>query len=127
MSLEKLFPISQLASMFDISSRTIRYYEEIGMLTSVERDSSSQQRCYTNKERIRLKLILRGKKLGFSLQEIKEMIDLYESNPEGEEEKRRISELADQKIQEIEEQIMQLQILKDEILSHKEKYLSKKE
>jgi DNA-binding transcriptional MerR regulator len=127
MTTEKLFSISELAAMFDISSRTIRYYEEIGMLTSGMRDTLSQQRSYTNKERRRLKMILRGKKLGFSLQEIKEMIELYELNPEGEDEKKRIIEHADRKIQEIEEQIIQLQMLRDDILLHKEKYIYKKE
>jgi DNA-binding transcriptional MerR regulator len=126
MSEEHLFSISELATMFDISSRTIRYYEEIGMLASENRHSLTQQRSYTNTERRRLKMILRGKKLGFSLQEIKEMIVLYESNPEGEDEKKRILDFADQKLEEINEQIMQLQMLRDEILSHKEKYIYKK-
>ncbi|KAF0820802.1 MULTISPECIES: MerR family DNA-binding protein [unclassified Cytobacillus] len=122
MAQEKVFTISELASMFDISSRTIRYYEEIGMLTSENRDSLTKQRSYTNRERRRLKMILRGKKLGFSLQEIKEMIDLYESNPEGEAEKSRIIAFADSKLKEIEEQIMQLQMLREDILTYKEKY-----
>lgn len=117
------YTISELASMFDVSSRTIRYYEEIGMLTSETRESLTKQRCYSNRERRRLKMILRGKKLGFSLQEIKEMVALYESNPEGTEEKKRIIELANQKVQEIEEQILELQILKEEILSHKSRFL----
>ncbi|PAE24932.1 MerR family DNA-binding protein [Bacillus sp. 7894-2] len=122
MAEEKVFTISELAAMFDISSRTIRYYEEIGMLTSENRDSLTKQRSYTNRERRRLKMILRGKKLGFSLQEIKEMIDLYESNPEGEAEKSRIISFADSKLREIEEQIMQLQMLREDILTYKEKY-----
>ncbi|WP_449621222.1 MerR family DNA-binding protein [Robertmurraya sp. Marseille-Q9965] len=123
MSEEKFFTISELASMFDISSRTIRYYEEMGMLTSVTRESLTKQRSYTNSERRRLKLILRGKKLGFSLQEIKEMIDLYESNSEGKVERERIIEFADKKLKEIDEQILQLQILKEEILTHRERFL----
>lgn len=122
---ERLFSISELASMFDISSRTIRYYEEVGLLSSVSRESLTKQRSYTNNERRRLKLILRGKKLGFSLQEIKEMVELYESNPEGEEEKNRIIEFADRKLEELEEQILQLEMLKGEILAHKEKYTIK--
>ncbi len=125
MSEDRLFSISELASMFDISSRTIRYYEEIGMLTSKNRDSLTQQRSYTNNERRRLKMILRGKKLGFSLQEIKEMIQLYESNPEGDDERKRIIDYADRKLEEINEQISQLEILRDEILAHKEKYIQK--
>ncbi|MBN8202243.1 MerR family DNA-binding protein [Bacillus sp. NTK034] len=122
MTEEKVFTISELATMFDISSRTIRYYEEIGMLTSENRDSLTKQRSYTNRERRRLKMILRGKKLGFSLQEIKEMIGLYESNPEGEAEKSRIIAFADSKLKEIEEQIIQLQMLREDILTYKEKY-----
>ncbi|MCC3649166.1 MULTISPECIES: MerR family DNA-binding protein [Cytobacillus] len=119
---EKVFTISELAAMFDISSRTIRYYEEIGMLTSENRDSMTKQRTYTNRERRRLKMILRGKKLGFCLQEIREMIELYESNPEGEAEKSRIIAFADSKLREIEEQIMQLQMLREDILTYKAKY-----
>ena len=125
MSEERLFSISELATMFDISSRTIRYYEEVGMLTPETRDRLSKQRSYTNQERRRLKMILRGKKLGFSLQEIKEMIELYEANPEGAEEKKAIIQHADRKIQEITEQILQLQILRDEIVAHKERYIQK--
>lgn len=123
MTEENFFTISELASMFDISSRTIRYYEEMGMLTSITRESLTKQRSYSNTERRRLKLILRGKKLGFSLQEIKEMIDLYESNPEGKAEKERIIEFADKKLKEIDEQILQLQILKEEIFTHRERFL----
>ncbi|MFE8697484.1 MerR family DNA-binding protein [Cytobacillus sp. FJAT-53684] len=126
MTEDHLFSISELAAMFDISSRTIRYYEEVGLLSSENRESLTKQRTYTNRERRRLKLILRGKKLGFSLQDIKEMVDLYESNPEGEDEKRRIIEFADQKLGEIEEQIVQLQMLKADILAHKEKYMDRK-
>lgn len=116
---DKVFSISELAAMFDISSRTIRYYEELGLLTSLNRETLTKQRYYPNKERRRLKLILRGKKLGFSLQEIKEMIDLYESNPDGEEEKKRIIAFADRKLIEIDEQIFHLQLLKTEIIAHK--------
>jgi len=125
MSEERLFSISELASMFDVSSRTIRYYEEVGMLTSETRDRLTIQRSYTYQERRRLKMILRGKKLGFSLQEIKEMIELYEANPEGVEEKKRIVQHADRKIQDINEQILQLQMLRDEIIAHKERYIQK--
>ncbi|WBL15744.1 MerR family DNA-binding protein [Sutcliffiella sp. NC1] len=123
MTEQKFFSIQELASLFDISSRTIRYYEEIGMLVSKERDSATKQRQYSNQQRRRLKLILRGKKLGFSLQEIKDMVDLYEHNPKGADEKNRILAYADKKLIELEEQILELQVLKDEIEAHKQSYL----
>jgi DNA-binding transcriptional MerR regulator len=123
MSSERHYSISELASMFDISSRTIRYYEEIGLIKSESRDSNSQQRLYTHSERRRLKLILRGKKLGFSLQEIKEMVDLYESNPHGEVEREQILSYVDQKLRELDEKIAELFMLKEEILSYKERWL----
>ncbi|MFC4769202.1 MerR family DNA-binding protein [Effusibacillus consociatus] len=123
MSSERLYSISELASMFDISPRTIRYYEEAGLLASETRESPTQHRYYTNAERRRLKLILRGKRLGFSLQEIKEMVDLYELNPTGEAERRRILEYADQKLQEIEEQIAELEMLRADILANRERFL----
>jgi DNA-binding transcriptional MerR regulator len=123
MSAERLYSIGELASMFDISPRTIRYYEEVGLLVSETRASPTQQRYYTNSERRRLKLILRGKRLGFSLQEIKEMVNLYESNPTGEEERKRILAYADQKLQEIDEKIAELEMMKSEILVHREKFL----
>lgn len=120
---EKEFLISEIASMFDISSRTIRYYEELGLIQSEQRGLPNQQRVFTDSQRRRLKLILRGKRLGFSLEEIREMVDLYESNPTGEEEKRRIIEYSDRKLQEIEEKIMDLKTVKSEILAHIERLL----
>lgn len=120
---DRLYTISELSVMFDISPRTIRYYEEVGLMTSEQRDVPSRQRKYTDAERRRLKLILRGKRLGFSLQEIKEMVDLYESNPTGETERKRILEYTDQKLKEIQEQIEELETLKADILSNREKYL----
>jgi DNA-binding transcriptional MerR regulator len=124
---DRLYSISELAAMFDISPRTIRYYEEVGLLASETRASLTQQRYYTQRERRRLKLILRGKRLGFSLQEIKEMVDLYEANPTGEEERRRILAYTEQKLREIEEKIEELQTMKADILTYKERFLNQRE
>lgn len=121
---EKYYSIHEMMSLFDVSSRTIRYYEELGLIQSLERELPNQQRTFTDSQRRRLKLILRGKRLGFSLNEIKEMVDLVEKNPTGEEEKRRIIAYADQKLQEIEEKIQELQTTKEEILAHRQRYLS---
>ncbi len=115
-----------MANLFAVSPRTIRYYEEIGLLLSEERVNQNQQRWYTNDERRRLKLILRGKRLGFSLQEIKEMIRLYESNPSGQAERQKIFEYIDVKLQQLDKKIAELQLLKTDILAHKERFMNER-
>jgi DNA-binding transcriptional MerR regulator len=69
------FSISELAREFDITPRAIRFYEDQGLLTP-KRDG--QRRIYTPRDRTRLKLTLRGKRLGLTLSEIRELIDMYE-------------------------------------------------
>lgn len=72
--------ISELAQEFGITPRAIRFYEDAGLITP---QREGQRRVYANRDRIRLKLIMRGKRLGFSLTEISEIINLYD--PSGEE------------------------------------------
>ncbi|WP_071872697.1 MerR family transcriptional regulator [Atopomonas hussainii] len=67
--------ISDLAREFDVTTRAIRFYEEQGLL---EPERRGQERIYTPKDRTTLKLILRGKRIGFSLAECKELIELYD-------------------------------------------------
>ena len=69
------YTISDLASEFGITTRTIRYYEHQGLLSP---GRSGLKRVFTNKDRVRLKLALRGKRLGFSLSEIRELFELYD-------------------------------------------------
>ena len=69
------FSISDLAREFDVTPRAIRFYEDQGLLAP-RRDG--QRRIYTPRDRTRLKLTLRGKRLGLSLSEIRELIDMYE-------------------------------------------------
>jgi len=69
------FSISELAREFDITPRAIRFYEDQGLLAP-RRDG--QRRIYTPRDRTRLKLTLRGKRLGLTLSEIRELIDMYE-------------------------------------------------
>lgn len=70
------YTISELAREFDITPRAIRFYEDQGLIAP-KRDGS--RRIYSARDRTRLKLTLRGKRLGFSLMEIKELVDMYES------------------------------------------------
>jgi DNA-binding transcriptional MerR regulator len=69
------FSISELAREFDVTPRAIRFYEDQGLLTPRR---EGQRRIYTPRDRTRLKLTLRGKRLGLSLSEIRELIDMYE-------------------------------------------------
>ena len=70
-----VFSIGDLAQEFDVTPRTLRFYEDRELLRP-RRDG--QARIYSRRDRARLKLILRGKRLGFALADIKEMIDLYD-------------------------------------------------
>ena len=69
------YSISQLSKEFEVTTRTIRHYEELGLLSPARR---GQTRVYNPADRTRLKLILRGKRLGLSLDDSREIIDMYE-------------------------------------------------
>ena len=69
------YTISQLAAEFEVTTRTIRFYEDQGLI-SPKRDGSA--RVFSSRDRVRLKLALRGKRLGFSLAEIRELFELYD-------------------------------------------------
>jgi DNA-binding transcriptional MerR regulator len=70
------YTISDLAREFAVTTRTIRYYEDRGLLTPARQ---RLVRIFSSRDRVRLKLALRGKRLGFSLREIKELFQLYDS------------------------------------------------
>lgn len=74
------YSIGDLSRDFDVTPRTIRFYEDRGLLAPERR---GQNRVYSPRDRTRLKLILRGKRLGFSILEIGEILDLYDA-PDGE-------------------------------------------
>ena len=72
------FSIADLAREFDVTTRTIRFYEAEGLIAPSRR---GQHRIFSPRDRVRLRLILRGKRLGFSLGEIRDIIDLYDRAP----------------------------------------------
>jgi len=76
--MSQTFSITELAEEFDVTTRTIRYYEDEGLLKPTRQ---GQRRIYAAGDRVRLKLIMRGKRLGFSLAEIKEMVTIYDADP----------------------------------------------
>jgi DNA-binding transcriptional MerR regulator len=73
--MQRFWSIGDLAREFEISARTLRFYEDKGILAPIR---EGQKRKFTNRDRARLILALRGKRLGFSLEEIKDMLDLYD-------------------------------------------------
>ena len=75
---QEQFSISDLSQEFDVTTRAIRFYEDEGLL---EPRRKGRRRVYTVRDRVRLKLILRGKRLGFSLSEIGDIITMYDSEP----------------------------------------------
>jgi DNA-binding transcriptional MerR regulator len=75
---EPTWTIAELAAEFGVTHRTIRFYEDRGLLTPRRRGS---QRLFGARERVRLELILRGKRLGFALDEIRRIVDMYDQDP----------------------------------------------
>jgi DNA-binding transcriptional MerR regulator len=73
------YTIAELAREFDITPRAIRFYEDQGLLTPKREGAGGRTRVYSARERTRLKLTLRGKRLGLTLSEIKSLVDMYES------------------------------------------------
>ena len=73
------YTITELAREFDVTPRAIRFYEDQGLLSPSREGSSGLRRVYSGRDRTRLKLTLRGKRLGFTLSEIRDLLDVYES------------------------------------------------
>lgn len=75
----RTFTITELAQEFDVTPRAIRFYEDQGILQPRRTGASGLTRVYAARDRTRLKLLLRGKRLGLTLQQVRELIDMYES------------------------------------------------
>ncbi len=73
------YSISDLAREFDLTTRAIRFYEDLGLLQPERSGPGGRTRIYSGRDRTRLKLTLRAKRLGLSLTEAKEIIDMYDS------------------------------------------------
>ena len=73
------YTIGELAREFEVTARAIRFYEDQGLLAPQRCGAGGRQRVYSQRDRTRLKLTLRGKRLGLSLSEIRDLVDMYES------------------------------------------------
>ncbi len=118
------YTISELASDLDISTSAIRFYEDKGLI-SPER-TPGNQRIYTKKERARLKLILRGKRFGASLNEIAEMIGLADSHINEIEQIEKSLYYLEKKHAEVEAHIKEIAMFENDLMALKEKLLKRK-
>ncbi|WP_394218469.1 MerR family transcriptional regulator [Halobacillus trueperi] len=105
--------IQQVAQKFDVTQRTIRYYEELGLIRPSR--SSGGHRSFSPKDLTRLGLVFRGKKYGFQLDEIKEMIHLFDQDPSGVRQLERTLAYGRGKMQEVDDRIRELEQLKAEM------------
>ncbi len=117
------FTISQLAEEFDVSTRTIRFYEEKGLIAP--RRSKGNQRIYRRRDRARLKLILRGKRFGYSLDEISEMMGMNDIDMNEADQIRKALGYGDRKLLEIQTRVEELTLLEKDIRSVIKKLISR--
>ena len=112
------YTISDLAKEFDLTTRAIRFYEDMGLLQPKREGSGGRNRVYTARDRTRLKLTLRAKRLGLSLVEAKEIIDSYDSPRDTVPQLRKfLAVLADHR-EKLEAQMLDLKANLDEIRTH---------
>jgi DNA-binding transcriptional MerR regulator len=116
----RLFTITELAAEFDITPRAIRFYEDVGLLTPAR---DGRNRVYTQRDRTRIKLTLRGKRLGLSLQEIKQLVDMYESPDDTQQQLEAFLVVLRQHRQQMQQQLEDLQITLTEISQHEDRCL----
>lgn len=119
----KFWTIAELAQDLEISTRTIRFYEEKGLITP-ER-TSGNRRIYSKRDRARLKLILRGKRFGYSLEEIGEMIGMGSADLDEEKQITRTLAYGDKKLKDIRQRIEELKMLAEDIETMRAKLLAK--
>ena len=107
--------ISELAREFDLTTRAIRFYEDCGLLSPKRQ---GRQRIYTQRDRTRLKLTLRGKRLGLTLAQVKELVDMYESPRDTLPQLRRFLLVLAVHREQLERQMADLRVTLDEVCSH---------
>ena len=120
---QNTYTISQMADALDISTRTIRFYEEKGLIRPSR--TAGNQRIYTARNKARLKLILRGKRFGFSLDEIADMIGMANTDPNEIDQIEKALKFGDAKLKEIQERKRELSLLEQDILSTREKLMKR--
>lgn len=121
---KQTYPIGELSRMVNLTQRTIRYYEEIGLLHSVRRIENGK-RVYTDDDVRRLKFINRLKVLGLSLAELVELEKIYRQQRNNREIIPKLVAILDERAVQVDERILQLTALKKEIREYQARLLSK--
>jgi len=111
----KIYSISDLAQRFDITTRTIRFYESEGLL-SPKRDG--QKRLYSQKDYTTLKLILRGKRLGWSLAESRDLIQMYKPEQNNQAQYQKVLEKVAESRERLQQQMNDIQVMLLELDEH---------
>jgi len=114
----KTFTITELAQEFDITPRAIRFYEDVGLL---EPSRAGRNRVYTQRDRTRLKLTLRGKRLGLSLQEVKRLVDMYDSPSDTAQQLQAFMAVLQEHRRQLEQQRDDIQVTLEELSQHEER------
>ena len=112
------FTISDLAREFDLTTRAMRFYEDMGLLQPQREGPGGRNRIYSARDRTRLKLTLRAKRLGLSLTEAKEIIDTYEGPRDTAPQLKKFLVILEGHKRQIEEQMADLQANLEEIKVH---------
>jgi DNA-binding transcriptional MerR regulator len=109
---DELRGIQEVATELGVTMRTLRFYEDKGLIAP---QRAGTTRIYTRREVARMQLILRGKRLGFSIREIKEFLDLYDADPAHAEQMRRLALRVGERLEELEAQRHALEQTIDEL------------
>ncbi len=114
----RMYSITELAAEFDVTPRAIRFYEDVGLLTP---ERAGRNRVYTHADRTRLKLTLRGKRLGLALSEIKQLVDMYDTSADNTAQLQAfLLVLANHRLQ-LEQQLDDIQVTLGEITQHEQR------
>jgi DNA-binding transcriptional MerR regulator len=109
---DRIMTIREMCDAFDVTPRTLRFYEAKELLFPIR---EGQKRLFTKRDRARLKLILRGKRFGFSLEEIRQLLDLYHMGDQQQTQLARTYEIAKQRLADMEAQRDELTQAIDEL------------
>ena len=112
------YTISDLAREFDLTTRAIRFYEDMGLLQPQREGPGGRNRVYSARDRTRLKLTLRAKRLGLSLSEAKDIIDTYDSPRDTGPQLRKFLDVLAAHRRQLEDQLADLQANLDEVKTH---------